>query len=706
MNTRDRRLKAATHWPRLTLGLVLGWLCLIGAGLAMPAAHAAEQALQSLHYSTLPGNRVEFTLTLSGQAPKPLIFTVAHPASISIDLPQTRNEVKKRLRSLNVGNIRSVIVAEGQHRTRVVINLSTLSPYTVHTKGNKILLEVGGSQAQAEQAASGTTGASGNPEKIQDVDFRRGENGAGRILVKLSGGNIPVNVQRQGGKVVAVFPHTRVPKHLQQRLNVLDFATPAKYVAVSQQGDAARIAVTPRPQSEFKEVAYQTDGQFTLELQPISEQQKRQQQAKQHKYTGKRISLNFQKVSIRALLQIIADVAGVNIVVSDSVHGDMALRLQNVPYDQALHIILSSNGLGMRRQGNVIMVAPLNELAAQDKAQAEVSQQQTQITPLRSEIIQINYAKATDIAHLLKSNNNSLLSKRGKVSVDTRTNTLLVQDTPAKLAEIHRLINRLDRPVKQVLISSRIVVATNDFTRDLGTQFGVSSKSGSVITSGTTTGTNDILQNGLASALANPTDSFNVNVPAASPAGSAAMAILGSHYLVDLELSAMQAEGKGKVISTPRVITGDSQEASIEQGVEIPYQRASSSGATSTQFKKAVLSLDVTPQITPDGRIIMDLKIRDDSKGQNVQSATGGQVPAINTRRVHTQVLVNNGDTVVLGGIYQQTINQTVTKVPFLGDIPLLGNLFRDQQNENDKSELLVFVTPKIIHQDMNSNGS
>ena len=402
-------------------------------------------------------------------------------------------------------------------------------------------------------------------------------------------------------------------------------------------------------------------------------------------------------------------------VVSDSVNGQIAMRLQNVPWDQALDIILRTKGLGQRRQGNVILVAPLDELAAREKAELETEKQKVQLAPLRSEIIQVNYAKATELATLIKSRENSILSARGSVTVDERTNTLLVLETRDKLTEIRSLVQRLDIPVRQVLIESRIVVARSTFDREFGVRLGItgiraSGSSGLVTTSGTNVATNTTVSNTIATgnnqqsivgALANR---YNVNLPVASPAGSLALAILGKNSLIDLELSALQSEGKGEVISSPRVITANGKQASIEQGVEIPYQNSTSSGATAVQFKKAVLSLNVTPQITPDNRVIMDLAVNNDSRGQDINTGTGGTAPSIDTRKVNTQVLVDNGQTVVLGGIYEQTNNDLVTKVPLLGDVPILGALFRTKTRIANKTELLIFITPKILSEGLKVN--
>lgn len=687
----------------------LGRWLLLAALLSSGAARAADIHLQSIDASPLGGDRVLVRMHLSAPVDKPQTFTITRPARLSVDLPGTSLALAARFGKLDLGVVRSYAAVEAQGRTRVVLDLKQVVPYTVKVDGDDVLIELAGSVAAAA-AASGA--ASASSYAIDKVDFRRGEDGQGRVVVSLSDPHVPVDVQEQGGKIVARFSHTTVPASLLKRLDVLDFATPVKFVETRRQGSDAEIVVTPVSNGNFQQTSFQAGNSFTLELQPLTQQQVEKRQREHPEFTGQKISLNFQSVDVRALLQIIADVAGVNMVVSDSVKGQIAIRLDDVPWDQALDIILRTKGLGQRRQGNVIFVAPLQELAAREKAELEANKQQTDLAPLHSEVIQVNYAKASDIAALLKSGDNSILSKRGRVSVDERTNTLLVLETLDKLSDIRALVQRLDVPVRQVLIESRIVIANNNFDRQLGAQFGITAVSGLgnnglVTTSGTNTSTNTTVQSFLNNGRTFPVgidgtqnDRYNVNLPVTGAgAGTLGLALLGSKYLIDLQLSALQAEGKGEVISTPRVITANAKQASIEQGVEIPYQQSTSSGATSVSFKKAVLSLNVTPQITPDGRIIMDLAVSKDSVGSNVPTGNGGSVPSINTRKVTTQVLVDNGQTVVLGGIYEDTKMDTVNKVPLLGDIPFLGALFRFTEHQDQRTELLIFITPKILNE-------
>jgi type IV pilus assembly protein PilQ len=692
---------------------LLAILGLLAAGLA-PAQ--STRTLQGVEFVALEGNRVQITLSLSEAAPEPVVFTIDKPARLSLDLPDTHIGLAERFKRINVGTARSVASAEAKGRTRVVVELSELTPYTVRTDGNKVLLTIENAGVTAGQSASvGGAGSGAASSAIRNIDFRRGEKGEGRVVVKLSDPRAVVDMREEGGKIVASFKNTALPDNLLKRLDVLDFATPVKFIDSRRSGINAELTITPITGIDFEQVAYQTGDVFTVELQPLTQEKAEERRKAQPQWTGERISLSFQSVDIRALLQIIADVAGTNMVVSDSVKGDIAMRLQNVPWDQALDIIMRTKGLGMRQQGNVMLVAPLTELADRERTELETEKQKKELAPLRSELIQVNYAKATEVAALLKSGENSILTERGRLSVDERTNQLIVLETRETIAEIRALIEKLDIPVRQVLIESRIVIANEDFARDLGARFGVTgvgtvgnnglfTTSGSVAgQDGTGSGTgsmiDDFLDHGFPVGLPSPNDRFNVNLPAAAAnAGRIAFAILGADYLVDLELSALQTEGRGEVISTPRVITANGKQASIEQGREIPYEQAASSGATTIQFKKAVLSLTVTPQITPDSRVVMDLAVTNDSQGTNVSTGSG-QAPAIDTRRLTTQVLIKSGETVVLGGVFQQESTATAAKVPLLGDIPLIGFLFRSDTRSTVKRELLIFVTPKVLRE-------
>ncbi|MGH8304722.1 MAG: type IV pilus secretin PilQ, partial [Steroidobacteraceae bacterium] len=541
--------------------------------------------------------------------------------------------------------------------------------------------------------------------------------------VKLSDPHIHISLHQVGSQIVVDFSDASVPANLARRYDASDYGTPVSGFDVTRVGAGARIAITAN--GDYEQLAYQSDDQYVVEVAP----RRKAALAADEKpvYTGERLTLNFQDIDTRAVLQLLADASGQNIVVSDSVTGNVTLRLQNVPWDQALDIVLRTKGLDKRRQDNVIIVAPQAELAAREKAELAAKKDVQELAPLRSEYLQVNYAKASDMAALIKSGSSSLLSPRGNVAVDERTNTLLLQDTPERLADIRRLVATLDIPVRQVLIEARIVIVNNDFERDLGAIFGLTNfqkygNTGLVTTSGSAAGTDSMTSSFLTSlqaaqsavnagttpvplvstTLPTAANRYNVNLPASSPAGSFALGILGNNFLVDLELSAAQAETQANIISSPRVVTANQKEATIKQGVEIPYQQSASSGATTIQFKEAVLLLKVTPQITPDNRIILDLDVRDDAVGQVVVASGGINVPSIDTREISTQVLVNDGQTVVLGGILSTTQRENDKKVPYLGDIPVLGHLFKNTQHTDDKDELMIFITPKIVRQGVN----
>ncbi|MFA5938352.1 MAG: type IV pilus secretin PilQ [Sinimarinibacterium sp.] len=672
-------------------------------GLALVAASAAAQAqdagrtLTDLDFVALEGGRVQVTLTLSESAPQPAVFTVDKPARLSLDFPDTKMGLGDRYRRVNIGNVRAVASAEARGRTRVVVELAEPAPYKLNVENNKVVLQIDGGAPTAANAVAGIAGRAAG--SITGIDFRRGEKGEGRVVVRLSDPKAVVDVREEGGKVIALFSNTSVAGELAKRLDVLDFATPVKFVDITPVGANSQIAITPVSGLDFEQSAYQSGDVFTLELQPLTPAEVAEKQRAEPQFKGERISLSFQNVEVRSLLQIIADVAGTNMVISDSVKGQIAMRLENVPWDQALDIILKTKGLGMRQQGNVMLVAPVEELAARERIELEAQKQKTELAPLRSEIVQVNYAKASDMKALLVSGDNSLLTERGRVSVDDRTNTLLVLETREKLDEIRELVAALDIPVRQVLIESRIVIANDDFARELGVRFGASTLgsvgNNTVGQSGTNSGSRTVVGGG----VPGTTDNYIVNLPTAlAPAGRIAWTILGSDFLVDLELSALQSEGRGELISTPRVVTANGKEAVIEQGREIPYQTTSGNSGTTTSFKKAVLSLTVKPQITPDSRVVMDLAVTNDSQGEDVNTGAG-TAPAIDTRKLNTQVLIKSGETVVLGGVFQEESRNSAAKVPLLGDIPLLGVLFKNKITSRNKRELLIFVTPRVLQE-------
>ena len=713
----ERRRKGTMRFTRLALALP------IVALMTTAWAQDASVALESVEFSAQSGERVAVYLRLNGPAPEPMSFAIDSPARISLDLPATGLATETRRTVVKEGPLDTVMLAEAQGRTRVVLNMDYMVPYTTRVDGNTIVVMLGegdssqptpvftAKQSQRPPAAPGS-------RMISDVDFRRSADGAGRVVVDLSDPSTVVDLQRQANNVIVDFRDTELPAELRRRLDVLDFATPVTTVDTIRAGEGTRLIIAAT--GEFEHYAYQADNQFTIEVRTTVPEDPEDlgvyDEAKE--YTGQRLTLNFQDIETRAVLQLLAEVSGLNMVVSDTVSGNLTLRLRNVPWDQALDIVLATRGLDMRQVDNVILVAPAPEIAAREKQDLESRQEIQQLAPLVSDFIQVNYAKASDLAGILESGggNTSLLSERGTVTIDERTNTLLVYDTADRLGDIRRLVQTLDIPVKQVLIESRIVVVNDDFSRDLGVRMGVTyvdeRNDGLISMTGSGQGSDTIVQSGIDnlnnSGTISPVevpgiqDRYGVNLPIDNPAGRVALAILDSDYLIDLELQAAQSEGRGEIVSTPRVITANQKEATIEQGVEIPFQEAASSGATTTQFKKAVLSLRVTPQITPDERIIMDLQVNQDNVGEFVPSATGGLVPSIDTRSVVTQVLVNDGETVVLGGIFETERRETENKVPVLGDLPGVGRLFKSTNNVSNKSELLIFVTPKILREGSN----
>jgi type IV pilus assembly protein PilQ len=688
------------------------------------SAYAQEtNRLQDIQVQSLPGQRVELKLILSGTAPEPLAFTIDDPARIALDLPETTLGLASRRRDVNLGPLDTVLTAEANGRTRVVLNLDSMVPYETRKSGNTIFVTLGADSGDSgamttefsgnDSPVSSPTYAASGQRTINGVDFRRTRDGGGRVMVNLSDPSTAVDIRQEGGRVVAIFKDTGLPAELMRRLDVTDFATPVTTVDTLRTNLDTRIVISA--DGKYEQLAYQSDNEFTIEINPASEDSADESSlfSESKEYEGQRLTLNFQDIETRAVLQLLAETSGRNIVVSDTVQGNVTLRLRNVPWDQALDIVMTTKGLDMRENGNVIIVAPADEISARETADLEARQAILELEPLYSEFLQVNYAKASDLASLIGGGEGgAMLSDRGSVGIDDRTNTLLVQDTAERLQDIRRLVRTLDIPIRQVLIESRIVVVNDDFSRDLGVRFGFTGvtengNSGLVSVTGSSAGSDIIVGSAIDNLnnTGNPfpvttpgiADRYNVNVPIDNPAGRIALAVLDSDYIVDLELTALQAEGRGEIVSTPRIITANQKEARIEQGVEIPYQESASSGATTTQFKKAVLSLTVTPQITPDDNIIMDLLVSKDNVGELTPSATGGLVPSIDTRAVETQVLVRDGQTVVLGGIYETERRETINKVPFLGDIPGVGYLFRSKSTTSNKAELLIFVTPRIL---------
>jgi type IV pilus assembly protein PilQ len=713
------------HNPMSRILAAAAWLVIAGVLGTLPSQPARADdgpKLEAIDVQPLPGQQVQITMRLSGPAPQPLSFTIDNPARISFDLPGTTLALPSRRIDVHTSGVDSILAAETKDRTRLVMNLDKLVPYDTRVDGNNIIVSLGGANnasastgAAASMVPSRAASAAAAQRAIRSIDFRRSTDGAGRILVRLTDPHTHINLRQVGNQIVVDFD-ADLPKNLARRYDASDFGTPIGSFDASRVGTGTRLAINAN--GDYEQLAYQSDDQYVVEIQPQRKTAAAQDDKPQ--YTGERLTLNFQEIETRAVLQLLADASGQNIVVSDSVTGNVTLRLQNVPWDQALDIVLRTKGLDKRRQDNVIIVAPQEELASREKAELAAKKDIQELAPLRSEYLQVNYAKAQDMAGLIKSQGGTLLSTRGNVAVDERTNTLLLQDTADRLADIRRLVATLDIPVRQVLIEARIVIVNDDFKRDLGARVGYttaqSNGSGIWTTSGSAAATDTTIASALANQAATgssfpvqiPTGTtgapqrYNVNLPVPTPAGSFALGILGSNYIVDLELSAAQAETRAEVISSPRVITANQKEATIEQGTEIPYQQSASSGATTISFKKAVLSLKVTPQITPDNRIILDLDVRKDSIGTITVASGGVNVPSIDTKEITTQVLVNDGQTVVLGGVLETNHRDDRTKVPLLGDIPILGVLFQEQSKTNNKDELLIFVTPKIVREGVN----
>jgi type IV pilus assembly protein PilQ len=691
------------------------------AGVAVPAWSQSIQAINSSQQAGAEVIRVELSEALSAV---PAGFTVQAPPRIALDLPGVTSALGKSSVEINQGNLRSVNVAQSGDRTRLVLNLKQPAGYRAQLEGKVLIVTLENTVPATLTSSSGpaqtTTRFAESLNRSQlplkDIDFRRGADGAGRVVVELPNNQVGVDIRQQGASLVVEFLRSSLPDSLRRRLDVTDFGTPVQSIVTSQSGDRVRMVVEPR--GNWEHSAYQSDNQFVLEV--------RSQKVDPNKlvqgagYAGEKLSLNFQNIEVRALLQVIADFTNFNVVTSDTVTGNVTLRLKDVPWDQALDIILQAKNLGLRKSGNVILIAPKDELNAKEKIELEAKQQIASLEPLRTQAFQLNYAKAEDIAKGLTgqaqgqggggSGSSRILSSRGSVVSESRTNQLFVSDIPSKLDEIQALIAKIDIPVRQVLIESRLVVADETFGRSLGVRLGgvdLRGQRGGTPGYGVG-GDNRIAVGGNLNAVGSTTlqttgtinfsDTNFVSLPAAGQNGfdpaTFALSLFGasSNRFLNLEISALEADGKGKVVSSPRVVTADQQKALIEQGEELPYQVATSSGATSLQFRKANLKLEVTPQITPEGNVILDVDVTKDSVGR---STTAGF--AINTKHVKTQVLVENGGTVVIGGIFEQNDREDVTKVPFLGDLPYLGNLFKTRSVSSSKTELLIFLTPKVI---------
>jgi type IV pilus assembly protein PilQ len=689
--------------------------------MAQTGLAADKEALEQADFVALPGDEVQIRLTFDHAAPNPTAYKIDKPARLVFDFNNTRSALPGKYFSLGSGNARSMTVVDSRDRARVIVNMGELSGYTSKVSGNQLFITIGKAEVSTDNSAviSSTKAPAASVKSIDNVDFRRGEQGDGQVLIDLSQASIPVDVQQQGNKIIARFVGTRLPEKLRRRLDVSDFATPVK--AIDSYNDNGTSVMVVEPQGEFEYLAYQTDNKLTISVKPLTKDLKRE---KAFTYTGEKLSLNFQDIDVRTVLQLIADFTSMNLVASDTVSGRITLRLQNVPWDQALDLILKTKGLDKRTVGNVMLVAPADEIAKREQLELQANAQTEQLAPLHTEFLQVNYAKATDLSVLINGTNSGstvrmagisrLLSDRGSVTVDARTNTLILVDTGKKIDEIRDIVAKLDIPVRQVLIESRIVLATTSFNKEVGVNWGILHQQLSggrqFVASGSQQGLIDLqtAANSGSQAINPITGQFQSTVAAnqanmmavdlgATGQGVSSLAV-GlvdiNNVLLDLQLSALQSEGRGEIVATPKVMTADKQHARVASGQNVPYLAASSSGATAIVYESAELALDVTPSITPDGRISMDLVLTDNSVGATIPSV--GAI--LNTNELSTHVVVDDGQTVVLGGIYKESKNVSVTKTPFLGDIPYLGRLFSQHLDSSTKDELLIFVTPRLVN--------
>ncbi|WP_116424168.1 type IV pilus secretin PilQ [Pseudomonas sp. abacavir_1] len=674
------------------------------AGLFAPSLLAAN--LQRVDVASLPGDRVELKLGFDEPVAAPRGYTIEQPARIALDLPGVQNKLGSKNRELGVGNARSLTVVEAKDRTRLIINLTTLVPYSTRAQGNDLIILVGQGGGAPVAAASSAPSAApayaaaprpAQPKPyvpvgkaIRNIDFQRGEQGEGNVVIDLSDPSVSPDIQEQGGKIRLDFPRTQLPDSLRVRLDVKDFATPVQFVNASAAGDKASIVIEPSGLYDY--LVFQTDNRMTVSIKPMTSNEAEKRKKDSFAYTGEKLSLNFQDIDVRSVLQLIADFTDLNLVASDTVQGNITLRLQNVPWDQALDLVLKTKGLDKRKVGNVLLVAPADEIAARERQELEAQKQIAELAPLRRELIQVNYAKASDIAKLFQSVTGTSsgpgaqpaagTDNRGSITVDDRTNAIIAYQTQDRLDELRRIVSQLDIPVRQVMIEARIVEASVDYTKELGVQWGgsLSNRGNFNITGGANSTSNTFV---------------DLGVTTATPTSGIGIGFVTDNTTLDLQLNAMEKTGNGEVVSQPKVVTSDKETAKILKGSEIPYQEASSSGATSVSFKEAALSLEVTPQITPDNRIIMQVKVNKDEP--DYQNALLG-VPPIKKNEVNAKVLVNDGETIVIGGVFSNTQTKTTSKVPFLGDVPVVGRLFKNDYVTDTKNELLVFLTPRIMN--------
>lgn len=706
--------------------VLVGCLAFLGA-----SSHAwAQVLLEDISFATLPGDRFEVQMSFSGTPPNPEGYTIENPARIVLDLPGVESALEQKKHVLSFENARSAVVLGTSDRTRLIINMLAMTPYETSMEGNILKVIVGGEDGPSvvqqkstyEEATSTAEDRTTQSEySIKNVDFKRGDLGEGLVSIELSDPSVSVDVSQVGKGIKLSFFRTSLPETLNRRLDVVDFATPVKEIDTSH--DGSTTIVTVDAVGEYDYMAYQTDNHYVVSVKHLTPTELEEKQSK-FAYVGEKLSLNFQDIEVRSVLQLIADFTELNLVASDTVSGSITLRLENVPWDQALAIVLKAKGLDKRREGNVLMVAPAAEIAERERLQVEANKQLQELAPLRTEFIRIKYADAKELFELFdveentgggggddRSATDSILSERGSAIVDERTNTVILTDTEDKIVEFMRLIEQIDIPIRQVLIEARIVIANTDFLKEIGVEWGVEGyrySGGNTIGLGGSRAFNegdglvegdflDFDGDGDVEGSIDLTDITGVDLGVENPVGSLALSLLTEDTFIDLELSALESNGSGEIVSQPKVLTGDKQKAIIKTGTEIPFEESTSSGATSIEFKEAVLKMEVTPQITPDGRIVMDLLISQDSVGDLVFNGE----PVIDITEVETQAIVGDGQTLVLGGLFQMQSVSSVRKVPLLGDIPYLGRLFRNDVDDIKKREILIFITPKIISEEL-----
>ena len=693
--------------------------CVLSLGVSSQVL--AQVTLEDISFATLPGDRFEVKMSFSEVPPAPEGYTIDNPARIVLDLPGVTSDLERK-HTLSFENARSAVLLATADRTRLILNMQEIAPYETHVSGNVMTMVVGSGEGVARTEKQSVMAAATSAPKtvgnqaysIKSVDFRRGEKGEGLVVIGLSDPAVSVDISQVGGDIKLNFFRTSLPDALDRRLDVVDFATPVKEVDTTSDGSTTSVLVDTI--GEYDYMAYQADDQYIVSIKPLTDDEIEQQKSR-FAYVGDKLSLNFQDIEVRSVLQLIADFTELNLVASDTVTGSITLRLENVPWDQALDIVLKAKGLDKRQDGNVLMVAPAAEIAERERLQVEANKQLEELAPLRTEFIRVKYADARELYELFdvrrsgggssgsgRNATDSMLSNRGSAIVDDRTNTIILTDTDDKIRDFMKLIDEIDIPVRQVLIEARIVIANTDFRKEIGARLGLQ---GARTPDSSDFGFGGSLEN--FDGVNNPINIFNrgtgtilvndaglgVDLGVNNPNGSFAIELLTQNTFLDLELSALEDEGTGEIVSQPKVLTSDKQKASIKTGTEIPYQNATSSGATSVQFKEAVLKLEVTPQITPDGRIVMDINVNQDSVGDLLPTGE----PAIDVTQVETKAIVGDGQTLVLGGLFQMETFNTAEKVPLLGDIPYLGRLFRRNLDSLEKREILIFITPKILNE-------